>query len=750
MKKNLCIFLMLTALSILTWSNGLIHVPSSNYRNSLYIKEQTVEIKITNNYAKTYIKQIFASRVKDILEGEYIFPIDEGSEISNFSVWDNGKKIRGVIMEKRRAREIYESLVRRAIDPGLLEHRKENEFSARLAPIPGYGTKRLELEYTQMLRIDSNTMHYRFALVSEKSSEPIENISITATFQSDMPIQKIEPEHKNIDIKKKDDNTYEITWSDKNIDPDKDFGFYVTFQPEDLGFSFLTHKNTAQEEGYFLLSFIPQENIFQQERKPKNYLILLDRSASVKSSKNMFADVVGKILKSLTPEDKFNLLYFHNYPEFYSDSFKDNTSSEQTEVIEFINNLEYYGGTNFIKTFEMAFEKINSSGNPEDTDIIFISDGNVSYYEIDYNKISNEISKMNKGTKIFSFGIGNYANRLFMELLADSTFGDYQSAREFENYDKILKAFTEKFTLAFLSDINIDWGNHTVYDVLPMESKPVFFKQQQFFVGKYNNASTGDIKVIGKVSGSPVEYEYPDISLPETNELNSFIARIWGKERVTYLLLQIKLHGENDDWINEIIEISKKYNFVTPYTSFIAAPRSVLKPRVIRPADPYIFIRTDESIVQVIVKFPFGETREAEFDHELQLWKVRFIVPKDTPDGEYECTVISTDRFKNQFTDKLKYTIDSKPPVLEVWAKPDKIRRGETIEFFAKASQDTQLLYVLTPDKERIPLIWDQESGYSRGKWKVPEIFTGDFELTVIAIDFAKNKTSTQVKIKVY
>ncbi|HDS09888.1 MAG TPA: VWA domain-containing protein [Firmicutes bacterium] len=750
MKRNLIIVIFLLALTLHAFGNGLIYVPNLGYKNSLYIKEQEVKVQITNNYAQTEIKQIFASRVSSVLEGEYIFPIDEGSEISNFAVWDDGKKIRGVIMEKRRAREIYESLVRRQIDPGLLEHRKENEFSARLAPIPGYGTKRLELEYTQLLKVDSNTIHYRFGLVSEKTSEKIEEISITAIYHSNIPILRIEPEHDEISVKRNDDNSYEITWSGKKIDPDKDFGFYVTFSPEDLGFSFLTHRKTDKEEGYFLLSILPQETIFHQEEKSKRYLLLLDRSASVSEEKAMLSDLVLKILKGLKPEDEFNLLYFHNYPEFYSDSFNRNTSNAREEVREFIDNLDFYGGTNFIKTFEMAFEFVNKQENGNEIDIIFITDGNVSYYEIDYKKISDEIKRINKGNKIFCFGIGNYANRLFLESLAGSTFGAYQSARKFENYEKIIRTFTEKFTLAFLSDIIINWGNHTVFDILPVDKKPVFLKQQQFFVGKYTTPSQGDINITGKVMGNDFKYQFPDISLPAKNEMNGFIPRIWGKERVNYLLLQIKLHGENEEWIREIIEISKKYNFVTPYTSFIAAPRSVLKPRVIRPADPYIFIKTDESIVQVIVKFPFGETKQAEFDNELGLWKVRFIVPKDTPDGEYECTVISTDRFNNQFLDRLKYTIDSKPPTLEVWAKPDKIQRGETVEFFAKASQDTQILYVLTPDKERIPLIWDKDSGYSKGKWKVPEAYTGDLELTVIAIDFAKNKTSVKVKIKIF
>ena len=149
------------------------------------------------------------------------------------------------------------------------------------------------------------------------------------------------------------------------------------------------------------------------------------------------------------------------------------------------------------------------------------------------------------------------------------------------------------------------------------------------------------------------------------------------------------------------------------------------------------------------MKFPFGETKVAEFDNELNLWKVRFIVPKDTPDGKYFCTVITQDRFGNQFTEKLSYIIDSSPPYLKAWTTSEKVMKGDLIAFFAQASKDTEYLYVITPDKEKVLMRYETESGYSKGEWKVPALNSGYYELTVIAIDFAKNKSSQKIKIQV-
>ena len=85
---------------------------------------------------------------------------------------------------------------------------------------------------------------------------------------------------------------------------------------------------------------------------------------------------------------------------------------------------------------------------------------------------------------------------------------------------------------------------------------------------------------------------------------------MWARARVDALLRQIALNGETKEAIDEIIALSKKYKFVTPYTSFFAAPRSLLRPRVIRPGDPVLKVRADESITEVTAVFPFGLTKK--------------------------------------------------------------------------------------------------------------------------------------------
>ena len=87
----------------------------------LSLDQMAVDIRIDNGDARVSIRQVFASHRGGVLEGEYLFSMPSRATVSDFAVWDGVTRIPGVILERRRAEEIYESLKQQQIDPGLLQ-----------------------------------------------------------------------------------------------------------------------------------------------------------------------------------------------------------------------------------------------------------------------------------------------------------------------------------------------------------------------------------------------------------------------------------------------------------------------------------------------------------------------------------------------------------------------------------------------------------------------------------------------------
>src|SRR5580700_7519673 len=116
----------------------------------LTLDEMQIRVFIDNGNAKVNVQQIFANHTGGPIEGNYVFALPGRALISDFAVWDDVTRIPGVILERKRAEELYNDIRAQTIDPGLLqmgerdadEARRTSMFSARVVPIPAYGTKR--------------------------------------------------------------------------------------------------------------------------------------------------------------------------------------------------------------------------------------------------------------------------------------------------------------------------------------------------------------------------------------------------------------------------------------------------------------------------------------------------------------------------------------------------------------------------------------------------------------------------------
>ena len=107
----------------------------------LRLQGADIKVEITDQVAKTYITQTFMNDTDRQLAGTYLFPLPDDTTFSSFSLHIDGKPVEGKILEVNEARNQYEEIVRRMVDPGLLEYADYKTVRARIFPIPAHGTK---------------------------------------------------------------------------------------------------------------------------------------------------------------------------------------------------------------------------------------------------------------------------------------------------------------------------------------------------------------------------------------------------------------------------------------------------------------------------------------------------------------------------------------------------------------------------------------------------------------------------------
>lgn len=130
---------------------------------SLKLVRHDVQVRIHQPLAEITVTQEFENPHAVQLEAYYYYPVPRGATVTNLALWVNGKRREARVMERQKAREIYQGIVNEKRDPALVERLSDELFRIRIFPVPARGRQRVELRFAQPLELVERG-HYRLTL----------------------------------------------------------------------------------------------------------------------------------------------------------------------------------------------------------------------------------------------------------------------------------------------------------------------------------------------------------------------------------------------------------------------------------------------------------------------------------------------------------------------------------------------------------------------------------------------------------
>ncbi len=746
-----------------------------------------VNVTIDNQHAHVRVLQIFDNHVGQALEGKYLFALPPQSSIADFAVWDGDWRLPGVILEKRRANKLYEQIKAQVTDPGLLqqddEHGGASAFSAKVFPIPAYGTKRVELEYTEMLPVENLSSRFSFPLkASFGKTQRVGEFSLRVKVLSDAPISplKFASAYAMKPVKQQSGNLgndQEYEFSANDIELKEDFSLEYTINVEQSALSFIAHRAPERisaydlrdlslaagiPDGYFEARavFNSRASSANKNEHPRNVLLLFDTSLSMHGEKLTRAvEATDFFLHSLSPQDHFNMALFNDGFAPFAAASQPATAENVEQALGFIKASMLGGGTDLQQALVKAVELANAFPSGERS-IVLISDANPTLKTVNIKRIAQAFDTANRSgssqkTRLYALGLGGDTNRNLLETLTLKCKGYFAQARETEDISAQLKLVFAQIGSASIDELKFTAANPAnfsqVYSVQsPSQSQHSFDGASVAFVGRYKSSQqNAEVKIQGKF-GEQAFALARRVMLPQLETAHEHLPRLWARARIDALLYEMNLNGEREDYIAEIIRLSQKYKFVTPYTAFLAAPRSLLRPRVIQPGDPVIRVKTDSSIKEVFAVLPFGETLPLKFLPGEGVWQARFLAPAWMPDGTYRCRLLLTDKQGNGYQEEKSFVIDSHAPKLAARVDSQTVRAGDELLVKVNADKDTVRLVAKLYGAQPVSLVWSDKEKASVGRLRVPGgLASGQYALTVSAEDFAHNQSSVDVMVSI-
>ena len=512
MKRNvLLLLIMFISLSV----NGQ-EMPSVKIgKDKLGITSLDVKVEIIGNIATTTYDMQFYNPMGTTLEGELNFPLGEGQRVSRLALDVNGKLREAVVVEKEQGRVAFEAVVRRRVDPILLEKGTGNNYKARIYPIFPRSHKRVVLAYEQELIVSEGAHYFQLPLGFKKN---LDNFSISMNIydQADAPEVMNGEDFKFTSL----ENSYSAQWSKENYTPSESITIKI---PQTSNVA----KVITYEDYFYGYSTLQATKRFK--KKAEKITLLYDSSLSMKDrlmdKELALLDAYFKHVGDL----KVDLITFSNVV-INEQSFTIKNGDWDALRTALINSV-FDGATSY-----SSLPKISNSD-----EIFLMTDGMRNLSDLSINT-SVPITVINSLIK---------ANHIELNQLSSTSNGKYINLKAQTVNEALSELTTETLQFLGFTSNNKDL---TVYPKAPVSVSNDFSVAAK-------GTNDGDVVTLQFGYNNKVEFE-KTLSI-NTTVSNKLVKRLWAQKKLDDLQ---EFSTDNRD---AIVKHAKTHQLVSDHTSLI-------------------------------------------------------------------------------------------------------------------------------------------------------------------------------------
>jgi len=517
-----------------------------------------VTIAVDDRVARVQVEEQFRNGGPTVVEGSYFYPVAGEAAFTDFSLWLNDEELRGETMDADKAREIYESIVRRRKDPALLTLAGHGLVKAQVFPIQPGETRRVALRYAQLLTRQGDALRLRYALGLRGSDSATElRIEIA---RGDLYGTPYSPTH-TIE-RRTEGGRLDITVSPGIAG---DVELFLPLRRPVAGATLLSHA-VGGENGYFMLLLAPGP-AGRTQAVPRDLTLVVDVSGSMSGTKLEQAKAaLQQALGTLGSNDRFRVIAFSASVRSFRDEPVAATRANLTDAREFVDGLAAEGGTNLAGALEAA---LDLPGDAERlAQVILVSDGMPSVGEQAPDRIAGEAAARIGRARIFPVGVGHDVNTYLLDRLAAEGRGAVEYVPPGASVESAVGVILSKLRHPALVDLRIAESPVELVAPQPARLPDLFYGEELVVFGRYREGGSGRLVVTGTRNGARERIE-TQATFATSESGNAFIPRLWAARRIGELTRLIRVEGSSPVLMEEIRDLALRFGILTEYTSYL-------------------------------------------------------------------------------------------------------------------------------------------------------------------------------------
>ncbi len=558
------------------FSGGTAHaagllVADGGFGGVLEIIEHDVHVTINNGVAVTEVTQIFKNMENRQVEALYTFPVPAKASVSNFSMIINGKEMIGEVVEKERARQIYNSYKRRRKDPGLLEQTDYRTFEMRIFPIAPHAEQQVQLAYYQELNHDNDWATYVYPLAT--ATRPQINSRVNGKFAmtieavSEVPIvEALSVSHKNEFVFSQHGEGFfegSLEATEGSLSRDVVIAYHLSRPKTGVDTIF---SRINGEDGFFCMTITAGEELKAQD-VGMDYVFVLDISGSMNDGRKLetSSNSVHAFIDALGEKDRFELMAFNIKPETLFGALQPVDETTVARAGAFLNTQNAKGGTVIQPAMRTAYKYADPAGD-RTLNVILLSDGLTK--QADRAELLQIIAGRPKNARVFCIGVGNDVNRPLLEQMAEDSGGLAAMISRGDDFDRQAQAFRRKLTHPVATNVRVNFAGGDVYGLEPAVLPNLYHGAPIRLYGRYKDPGDVPVEITADLNGYGFDQKV-SLALPRVDERNPEIERMWAWHQVQRLQKEADRTGSRDAVIDEIVRLGEGFSIASEYTSFL-------------------------------------------------------------------------------------------------------------------------------------------------------------------------------------
>jgi len=558
---------------------GQIVIPGET-ASSLPLLSTAITGEIIAPLSSITVTQQFFNPLTKPAELEYLIPLPHESAINKFEFHCGDRTVIAKVADRDQAQKKFEDSMDEGFQAGLVEERRPNLFSIRLANVlPGENITTVLQYRDQMKFIDDHwEFVYPMGLTPRYGSpehpeenqgvqspvalpgEPIGPVTLSLDIASCISVNDISSPSHLLTVKTKKDHHYLIELVGPAI-PDHDFVLRLPVKTTTTALT--AWQAVSEDESHILVTVIPpttQEST--PEPTPRHFLFVLDRSGSMSGEPIAQArNALRACLRTLNPIDTFNILFFDHELEWYAPEPVTVNQPSIDAVDLYLNQVDARGGTEILSALQAALQE--HVRGEQTKYILFLTDGAVSA-EL---RVLREVAKSLGNTRIFTMGIGPSVNRYLLSNLAELGRGAADFLQSDENIEEAILRFQDRVSFPVLTNFQVHCEGAQLLDMTPAILPDLFIGQPVTFLARTRSKKLQKIHINAY---SPAGNLNLDVDLQDATSQRDIISRAWAASFTQKLISKMEM-GE-DETVNKkkALALALQYSLITPLTSLLA------------------------------------------------------------------------------------------------------------------------------------------------------------------------------------